>query len=99
MLHLADIRLADIFRASETQFLSKWVIVGHEREALPEEVLILGEGQLVDELAWERDEVEAEALEEHVLTRVGGVGTQELGGLVKGTQAKNENRLEMHVDV
>ncbi len=85
MLHLPDIRLPDIFRAPETQFFPEWVIVSHQRKTLPEEVLILGEGQLVDELAWERDEVEAEALEEHVLTRVGRVGTQELGGLVQGT--------------
>ena len=85
MLHLADVRRADILGPPEAELLPQGVIVGDKGEALAEEELILGEGQLVDELAREREEVEAETLEEDVVARVGRVGTEELRGLVEGT--------------
>jgi hypothetical protein len=85
MLHLADVRRADILGPPEAELLPQGVVVGDKGEALAEEELVLGEGQLVDELAREREEVEAETLEEDVVARVGRVGTEELRGLVEGT--------------
>ncbi len=99
VLDLAHDGRADVLGTAEAQFFAQGVIVGDEREAAAEEVLILGEGKLVDELAWKGYEVEAKTLEENMLTWVRRVWAKELGSLVERTEAQDEDWLKVHINI